>query len=173
MLYKGSRIYIGNYDKEFLVKNMDRENMPTDFVAKDLKLNLGDETVEIYNFGQAHTWDDVIVYLEKRRVLFTGDLVFNKINPVLKKESGANADSWSLALNAMLMGWEISGVVPGHGAVGTKDIIVNMKEYLEDMLDAAENPGNMNKLKSKYKNWVEIPDMTSPEKTIEYIKAEK
>jgi hypothetical protein len=48
-----------------------------------------------------------------------------------------------------------------------------MKEYLEDMQDAVENPGKADKLKSKYKNWVQIPDMTSPEKTIEYIKTEK
>jgi cyclase len=173
MFYKGSRIYIGNYDRSFLAKNMDRENMPTDFVVKDLKLNLGDETVQIYNLGQAHTRDDVIVYLVNRRVMFTGDLVFNRINPVLKKESGANAESWSLALNAILLGWEIGTVVPGHGAVGTKDIIIRMREYLDDMQDAVTNPEKADKLKSKYKSWVVIPDMTSPEKTIEYIRESK
>lgn len=173
MFYKGSKIYIGNYDKSFLAKNMDRENMPTDFVKKDLTLHLGDETVQIFNLGQAHTFQDVVVYLENRRVMFCGDLVFNKINPVLKKESGANIDSWILALNAILMGWEINTLVPGHGAPGSKDIAINMREYLEDMQEAAENPEKADKLKSKYKNWVEIPEMTSMEKTIEYIRENK
>jgi glyoxylase-like metal-dependent hydrolase (beta-lactamase superfamily II) len=173
MFYKGSKIYIGNYDKSFLEKNVDHENMPTDFVIKDLKLNLGDETVQIYNLGQAHTFQDVIVYLENRRVLFSGDLVFNRINPYLKKESRANVDDWILALNAILMGWEINTLVPGHGAPGTKEIAIHMREYLEDMQDAAANPEKADQLKSKYKNWVEIPDMTSPEKTIEYIKENK
>ncbi len=173
MFYKGCKIYIGSYDKSFLAKNVERENMPTDFVTKELKLNLGDETVQIYNLGQAHTFQDVVVYLENRRVMFCGDLIFNKINPVLKKESGANVDSWILALNAILMGWEITTLVPGHGAPGTKDIAIHMREYLEDMQEAAENPEKADKLKSKYKNWVEIPEMTSPEKTIEYIKENK
>lgn len=173
MFYKGSKIYIGDYDKSFLAKNVEPENMPTDFVKKDLTLHLGDETVQIFNLGQAHTFQDVVVYLENRRVMFCGDLVFNKINPFLKKESGANVDNWILALNAILMGWEINTLVPGHGAPGSKDIAIHMREYLEDMQDAAEYPGKADKLKSKYKNWVEIPDMTSPEKTIEYIKENK
>jgi glyoxylase-like metal-dependent hydrolase (beta-lactamase superfamily II) len=173
MFYKGSRIYIGNYEKSFLSENMDRENRPTEFVKKELKLNLGDETVQIFNLGQAHTFDDVVVYLENRRVMFTGDLVFNKINPVLKKESGTNVDSWILALNAILMGWEISTLVPGHGAPGTKDIAVWMREYLEDMQDAVENPGKADKMKTKYKSWVVLPDMSSPEKTIEFIRENK
>lgn len=171
--YKGSKIYIGNYDRSFLEKNMDAENLPTDFVKKDLKLNLGNETVQIYNLGQAHTLDDMIVYLENRGLLFTGDLVFNKVNPVLKKESGANVDSWVLALNAILMGWEFNTVVPGHGAPGTRDIIIRMKEYFEDMQEAEANPEKADKLIVKYKNWVMIPDMTSPEKTIEFIRENK
>lgn len=173
MFYKGSKIYIGNYDRSFLEKNMDRENMPTDFVTKELKLNLGDETVQLYNLGQAHTFDDIIVYLENRKVMFTGDVVFNNINPVLKKESGANVDNWILELNAIVLGWDISMLVPGHGAPGSKDIAVQMREYLEDMQEAASNPEKAKKLKSKYKNWVEIPDMTSPEKTIEFIRDNK
>jgi hypothetical protein len=41
------------------------------------------------------------------------------------------------------------------------------------MQDAAENPEKADKLKSKYKNWDEIPEMTSPDKTIEYIRENK
>jgi cyclase len=171
--YKGSRIYIGAYDRAFLEKNLDPGNMPTDYVKKELKLNLGDETVHIFNVGQAHTFDDVVVFLEKRKVMFTGDLVFNNINPVLKKESGADVGNWIFALNGLLMGWEFNTVVPGHGPTGTKDIIIQMREYLEDMQDAAENPGKADNIKMKYKDWFMIPGMSSPDITIDYIRGNK
>ncbi|HSN50503.1 MAG TPA: MBL fold metallo-hydrolase, partial [Bacteroidales bacterium] len=67
--YKGSKIYIGNYDKAFLEKQVEAENMPTDFVKDSLVLNLGNEILELYNLGQAHTWQDMVVSLKKHQVL--------------------------------------------------------------------------------------------------------
>ena len=97
--YKGCKIYMGDYDKDFLQKNLKPDQMPTDLVKDSLFLNLGNETVEIFNLGQAHTMKDMVVYLKNRKMFFTGDLVFDKMNPVLKKESDANVDKWIAVLN--------------------------------------------------------------------------
>ncbi len=165
--YKGSRIYIGSYGKEFLQKNVDIENQPTDFVKDSLLLDLGNEKVHLYNIGQGHTMNDLVVYLSNRHILFTGDLVFNRINPVLKEESGANVSRWIGLLDTILSRWGDSKIIPGHGQIGDKEIVVSMRQYFIDMTAAVTDPGKMD----KYKDWMTMPGMASPEKTIEYIKS--
>ncbi len=164
--YKGSRIYIGSYEKDFIQKNVDAENQPTDFVKDSLLIDLGNEKVHLYNIGQGHTMNDLVVYLSNHRILFTGDLVFNRINPVLKKESGANVLRWIGLLDTILNRWGDSKIVPGHGQVGNKEIVASMRQYFVDMIAAVTDPSKMD----KYKDWMTMPNMASPEKTIEYIK---
>jgi glyoxylase-like metal-dependent hydrolase (beta-lactamase superfamily II) len=168
--FKGSRIYIGSYEKEFLQKNIDAENQPTDFVKDSLLLDLGNEKVHLYNLGQAHTLNDLVVYLSNHNVLFTGDLIFNRVNPVLKEESGAKVSQWIRALDIILSRWRDSKIVPGHGQVGDKEMVVSMRQYFIDMTAAATDPSKENQLKHEYKDWMKLPGMSSPEKTIEYIK---
>ena len=168
--FKGSRIYIGNYEKEFLQKNIDAENQPTDVVKDSLLIDLGNEKVHLYDLGQGHTTNDVVVYLTNHKVLFTGDLVFNRINPVLKDESGAKVSQWIHVLDTILSRWGDSKVVPGHGTVGDSDIVVSMRQYFLDMTTAAIDPGKESQMKAMYKDWMKLPNMSSPGKTIEYIR---
>jgi cyclase len=169
-LYSGDKIYIGNYPEEFLEKNIEPDFRPNTIVKEDLTLDLGDETVMLYNMGQAHTYNDLVVYLKNRKILFSGDLIFSKVNPVLKKESGADVDKWIAVLNTILAKWDITTIIPGHGEIGSKDIAIKMKNYFEDMKEAASNQGKQNALMDKYKEWMTIPSMASPEMTISYIK---
>jgi glyoxylase-like metal-dependent hydrolase (beta-lactamase superfamily II) len=97
--YKGCPIYIGSYDPEFLRENISTANIPDHFVKDSLIFNLGDEVMCLYNLGQAHTWNDMVVLLRNHKVLFTGDLIFGNINPFLNRESGANVDKWISALD--------------------------------------------------------------------------
>jgi glyoxylase-like metal-dependent hydrolase (beta-lactamase superfamily II) len=168
--FKGSKIYIGNYDKDFLQKNIDSENLPTDVVKDSLLIDLGNEKVHLYNLGQAHTMNDVIVYLSNRDVLFTGDLVFNRTNPVLMDESGAKVSSWIHVLEFILSRWGESRIVPGHGSVGDKTMMASERQYFVDMTAAANNPGKERQLKEPYNDWMSLPFMSSPGKTIEYIR---
>jgi glyoxylase-like metal-dependent hydrolase (beta-lactamase superfamily II) len=168
--FKGSRIYIGSYEREFLQNNVDAENQPTDFVKDSLLIDLGNEKVHLYDLGQAHTLNDLVVYLSSRNVLFTGDLIFNRVNPVLMEESGTKVSQWIHALDLILIRWGDSKIIPGHGKVGDKEMVVSMRQYFIDMTAAAMNPSRENQLKDAYKDWMKLPNMSSPEKTIEYIK---
>jgi glyoxylase-like metal-dependent hydrolase (beta-lactamase superfamily II) len=168
--FKGSRIYIGSYEKDFLQNTIDAKNQPTDFVKDSLLIDLGSEKVHLYNLGQAHTFNDLVVYLSNHNVLFTGDLIFNKVNPVLKEESGASVSQWIQVLDIILSRWGDSKIVPGHGQAGNKDMVISMRQYFVDMTDAGIDSSKENQLKDKYKDWMTHPGMTSPEKTIEYIK---
>jgi cyclase len=168
--YKGCPIYIGSYDPEFLRENISTANIPNQFVKDSLIINLGDEVMCLYNLGQAHTWNDMVVLLRNHRVLFTGDLIFANINPFLNRESGANVDKWITALDEVLKIPGFDLVVPGHGASGDKSMIESLRTYFLDMKLAAADPSREKEMKLKYKGWTELPMMTSPGATIDYIR---
>jgi cyclase len=168
--FKGSKIYIGNYEKEFLQENIEPENLPTDVVKDSLTIDLGNEQVHLYNLGQAHTLNDVVVYLPNHNVLFTGDLIFNRVNPVLKDESRAKVSQWIHVLDIILSKWGNSQIIPGHGKIGDKEMVISMRQYFRDMTTAAMDPSKEKKLIEPYKDWMTLPNMSSPEKSIEYIK---
>jgi glyoxylase-like metal-dependent hydrolase (beta-lactamase superfamily II) len=167
--FKGSKIYIGDYGKEYLQKYIEQENQPTDFVKDSLLLDIGNEKLHLYNFGQAHSLNDLVVYLENQKVLFTGDLVFNRVNPVLTKNE-TNVDKWITALDLSLSRWGDSRVIPGHGKIGDRKMVEEMRQYFIDMTTAAIDPAKEYQVKEKYKDWMKILGMTSPEKTIEHIR---
>jgi len=171
--YNGSTIYIGAYDEKFLSDDLSDENMPNHFVTDSLIMNLGNEILCLYNLGQAHTWNDMIVLLKNRNVVFTGDLVFCHINPFLKKESGADVDKWIVALDKILSIPRITMFVPGHGQPGDRSIVEALRGYFEDMKAAANDPSKETTMKEKYKDWTEMPMMTSPGITIDFIRNNK
>ena len=168
--YKGCTIFIGAYDPGFLQKEVDPENMPDHFVKDSLIMNLGNETMCLYNLGQAHTWNDMVVLLKSRKVLFTGDLVFHMRHPFLVRKSGANVDKWIGTLEVMLKMPGIGMVVPGHGETGDASMIALMRNYFLDMKAAAADPSKEGQMKEKYKGWTETPNMTSTGVTIAYIR---
>jgi glyoxylase-like metal-dependent hydrolase (beta-lactamase superfamily II) len=169
-LYSGSRIYIGSYEKAFLQKEVDAENMPTNFVSDSLAFISKTDTIILYDMGQGHTFHDMVVYLKNRNTVFTGDLVFHDINPFLKRESGADVEKWVSALEKLRNIPDLQTVVPGHGKTGGPELIFSMIGYFEDMKKAAVKPAKEKILVEKYKDWVNLPMMTSPGTTIEYIR---
>ena len=169
-LYAGCPVYIGAYDMAFLSKELKPENMPTVFVTDSMVLNLGDETVTLYNFGRAHTWNDMVVLLKNRKVLFTGDLVFHKVNPFLAANAGADVPLWMAALDRIIAMPGVDTLVPGHGNPGGMEMAVLLKTYFTDMTLAARDPSKEKEVIAKYKDWFAVPMAMTPEKTISYIR---
>lgn len=77
-------------------------------------LDVGGRAVELFHYGPAHTLGDCVVWVPDVRVLFTGDLLFRKVCPLVWDGTVTN---WLRALDAMLA-LDPAVVVPGHGPVG-------------------------------------------------------
>lgn len=167
--FTGSKIYIGSYDKAFAGKSIKLKDMPTDFVADSLVLNLGNEEAVLLNIGQAHTFSDLVVYLKNSKTLITGDIVFNKINPALIREDGTDIEKWMAALDILSKRWDIRKVVPGHGDAGGPEMLTDMKLYFTDMKTAAADKTQADALKKKYDEWRKMPLMSSPDRTIDFL----
>jgi glyoxylase-like metal-dependent hydrolase (beta-lactamase superfamily II) len=170
-LYKNARIISGQVHEDYWVSaNKGKEGMPSVWVNDTLNLRLGDENVLLISMGQAHTWCDVVVYFPNRDLLVTGDLVFNGINTFFEEKKGSNGSKSVEALKKLETFPEVQMVVPGHGAPGGRELITNMRTYLEDMSLAAENPEKEKAIRKKYRKLVAMPGVSSTAIVIDYFR---
>ena len=62
----------------------------------------GDEKISIKHYGPAHTGGDVVIYFEKANVAHMGDLMFNRLHPVIDRVNGASIANWTTVLNKVV-----------------------------------------------------------------------
>ena len=53
----------------------------------ELRIHVGDETIDIWHTPPAHTDGDSVVYFEKANVLHMGDLFFHRLIPFIDVEA--------------------------------------------------------------------------------------
>ena len=128
---------------------------------KQLELKLGKYHLKLIHPGPAHTDGDLYIYIPKWRILITGGMVFNHIIPFL---GDGYIESWIHALREM-EDLDAEVIVPGHGPVGGKPIVTQMKHYLMELRryvnDALDDNKNLPEtielvraqLKTKYSDW--------------------
>lgn len=158
-----------NYKKDDWIKEAGEKNLPGRWLKDTMLVPLGTDTAIIFNLAKnVHTASDVMVYLKSRKLLFAGDIVLNEQAPALF--GVADADAYVSTMRELLKRFDIKTIVPGHGAVGGKELVLKYIEYFEDMKMAAVQPDKEGILKEKYKNWNQIPFAMSPGATISHFK---
>jgi cyclase len=86
--------------------------LPTVTVTDQVTLFAGERRIEVRHPGfVAHTVGDVVAHLPEQGVLFTGDLIFHQVTPLIFMGSLAGA----LRSLDWLAGFEPDVIVPGHG----------------------------------------------------------
>jgi Zn-dependent hydrolases, including glyoxylases len=103
---------------------------PNETFSGELTLRVGGKEVRLIELGPAHTRGDVVVYVPRDRVLYTGDLLFNGAHPAIW---AGPVSRWIAACDRMLS-WEIDVVVPGHGPLTDKRGLREQRDYLAYML---------------------------------------
>lgn len=94
----------------------------------------GDTKIELHYIGTpAHTTNDIVGWLPERRILFSGDLVFNGGTPFMLM--GSVRGSLDALARVREFGAEV--IVPGHGPVCDATIIDQLVGYSEFVLDLA------------------------------------
>ena len=104
---------------------------PTLQVKEPIVIDLGDRTLTITPYPNAHTNTDVSVVDSKTSTLFTGDLLFIERTPVIEGDIKG-----LIATIDLLKTYPVKQVVPGHGPV-TKDwkqALDNEQRYLNAVL---------------------------------------
>jgi len=100
---------------------------PTTVFDEEMTVTLGSRTVELRNFGPAHTRGDTMVFLPRERVVFAGDLMFVGGHPIIWEGPIAN---WQRACD-WILGIDVDVIVPGHGPIVGKEAVRDFKGYLD------------------------------------------
>lgn len=105
---------------------------------------IGSEVVIAQYHGAAHTSGDVIVLFEKANVVHMGDLLFNRIYPVIDRISGGRIQGWISVLEEAAKTYPADAIyIFGHGntkfgPVGQRGDLLVFRDYLSGLLDYAQ-----------------------------------
>lgn len=105
---------------------------PTSAVHGQKRLALENETIVLKTVENAHSGADLFVYLKKANVLYTGDIYFGGIYPIIDRASGGTINGTLAALRQVLA-WidDDTVVVPSHGQVGNRETLIDFIQMLE------------------------------------------
>lgn len=106
------------------VESVAHENLteatPSRTFSMAWSLDLGNQRIEVINFGSAHTDADAVVFVPGEDVVFAGDLLEEGADPQIS-DSGSLAN-WPTFLDGVLGATNNkTRFVPGHGAVVDRD----------------------------------------------------
>jgi cyclase len=102
---------------------------PNETFADCFAFHLPDDTVHLIYFGPAHCDGDIIVHLERRRVVFLGDLLFHGRFPWL----GDCDLNGLIAVLGRVLALDVAVVVPGHGPPATLTDVARFRQMLIDL----------------------------------------
>jgi cyclase len=101
----------------------------------------GGEIITAEFRGPAHTGGDAVVVFEKANVVHMGDLVFNRIYPVVDHPGGATLRGWIKALEDSLASYPADAIyVYGHanprfGVSGPRSDLAAQRDFLSAVLE--------------------------------------
>ncbi|MFG0306010.1 MAG: MBL fold metallo-hydrolase [Phycisphaerales bacterium JB040] len=113
--------------------------MPTLRLGDEGAITVGQIEVAYRHHGPGHTDNDLALSIDGGRVLHTGDLVFNGVNPFFDPTAGVTARGWIESLDAVERACNPDTiVVPGHGPAGDVEIVRAQRRYLERLIEAVQ-----------------------------------
>jgi glyoxylase-like metal-dependent hydrolase (beta-lactamase superfamily II) len=129
-----------------VVKESGGKGLPKRTFTDRLTLGSGNDRVELYYFGRAHTGGDAWVVFPSLRVLHTGDVFPGKNIPIMDKNAGGSGVEFpETVLKAYTTLKDIQTVITGHAA--TTMTMADLKMYADftrefvDAVRAAKKAG--------------------------------
>ena len=101
--------------------------LPTVTFRDDLVYDINGVEVQFRVVAPAHTWGDVVAYLPQHKIVFLGDVGFFWVAPYA---NNSWITRWIDVCNAII-GWDVDVLVPGHGPIGGKKELAEMRTYFE------------------------------------------
>src|SRR5215813_3511490 len=141
-------------------KKVKVEEIPAPIVTYDseLRIHMGDETIQIWHLPPAHTDGDSVVYFEKAKVLHMGDDFFNKSIPFIDVRSGGSAKGYLVALDKVMARVPPDAtVIPGHGEVSDLAGLKAFRQYIAELLDTARKAKAAGRSKEDFVKEADLP----------------
>jgi cyclase len=141
-------------------KTVKVEDIPAPVLTYDseFRIHMGDETINVWHLPPAHTDGDSVVFFQKAKVLHMGDDFFNKVIPFIDVSSGGSARGYLAALDKVIARVPAdAAIIPGHGEVTDLSGLKAFRQYIADLLDAAQKAKSAGKSKEAFLKEVDLP----------------
>lgn len=131
--------------------------------AEAWRHELGDEVITAQYFGPAHTNGDAIIMFEKANVVHVGDLVFNRLYPVIDRPAGASVRGWIDVLEKIEKTYPADAIYifghgnPKFGVTGRRDDLRVMRDYWSAVLDRVQKDIAAGKSRAEIERLANLP----------------
>ncbi len=151
--------------------NSPAPTLPDATFAETWQKEVGAEKISARYFGPAHTSGDIVIHFERANVVHTGDLVFNRIYPVVDRPAGARFKGWITRLEEIVKNYPADAIyIFGHGhakfgVTGGHADILAFRDYLTALMTHVEKEIKAGKSKEevgKLENFPGFPDLHVP-----------
>jgi metallo-beta-lactamase class B len=106
---------------------------PEPLMCSDTTMTIGTEQFEIFYPGAGHTKDNIVVWIQKQKVLFGGCLVKSGESTDMGNIADADLAEWPKSIHTVMDKFKTAQVVvPGHGTCGD----VRLLQHTLDLLRA-------------------------------------
>ena len=125
--------------------------------------DFGSEIVAARYFGPAHTKGDIVVHFEKANVVHVGDLVFNRLYPVIDRPGGASIAHWIVVLETLAKTYPADAIFifghgnPKFGVTGRTVDLGAMRDFLTALLEHTGREIKAGKSKEEIVKRQELP----------------
>ena len=151
--------------------NSPAPTLPDATFADTWRQDYGTEKVSARYFGPAHTSGDIVIHFEQANVVHTGDLMFNRLYPVVDRPAGARFQGWIMRLEEIVKNYPADAIyIFGHGKAqfgvtgGHADILA-FRDYISALLAHVVKEIKAGKPKEelvKLENFPGFPDLHVP-----------
>jgi cyclase len=124
----------------------------------EVKIHVGDETIDVWHTPPAHTDGDSVVYFEKANVLHMGDVFFQARVPYVDVDHGGSVRGYLTAIDAVIARVPPGvTVIPGHGEVTNLAGLKAFRQYIADVVAAARTAKAAGESKEEFLKTVDLP----------------
>jgi len=124
----------------------------------ELRIHVGDETIEVWHTPPAHTDGDAVVYFTKANVLHMGDLFFHDMIPFVDVSTGGSVMGYVTAIDKVIARVPPDVIViPGHGEVTDLKGLKGARQFIADLLAAASAAKKAGRTKEEFLSTVDLP----------------
>lgn len=135
-MMEDAELYGGIYStiKDFVQPKYDKSSLPVFTYESKMTISQGNEEIELYNFGKAHTDGDSVVVFKNNNIIHTGDAFVRYGYPYVDLNNGGSIKGLIDLLGALELLCDANTIImPGHGSLSKKEDVVNLKNTLNDL----------------------------------------
>ena len=119
----------------------------------------GNEAIDLYHFGPAHTNGDTFVVFRNLRVMHTGDVFAMKGTPFIDRNNGGNGVTYPETIAKAVAGIkDVDTVIPGHSAVTTFAAFAEFGEFNKAFLTATQEAKKAGKTADQAAAELKLPE---------------